>query len=414
MRIDINLATHLLAMLNLTSIQETLLPSVNPDINSPLTDSAGLNQSNSTPFQEILGKTLAEDLKTELNADITGTETAILNELLTETTSAVEIPISLMAEASTTNSNPMASFSLADSSNILRGAQNQINPSLLNTIEENVLQTTPLLDTVLENADGPLATLIGDNLKTTFSTSSASNQNYTTFLQAQAYQNNSIPGINTSPYSALNQFTQLLTRDALSEEVDINSVNFAEIGKILPISPDSSLVAQSNLITQTASPSSSAPLLPIHPHHVATEFGKPAWGNDFNQQITWLATQKHQIAELHLHPAELGPVEVILHISNDQSTQVSAQFTSPHLAVREAIESALPRLREMMAENGITLGNTTVGAETSQQHANQQHGSIASNANENSTTAVATIQGLSTEFNGSALPRHQGIINTFA
>ncbi|HNH52194.1 MAG TPA: flagellar hook-length control protein FliK, partial [Nitrosomonas sp.] len=95
-------------------------------------------------------------------------------------------------------------------------------------------------------------------------------------------------------------------------------------------------------------------------------------------------------------------------------TQVSAQFTSPHLAVREAIESALPRLREMMAENGITLGNTTVGAETSQQHANQQHGSIASNANENSTTTVATIQGLSTEFNGSVLPRHQGIINTFA
>ncbi|HMV11936.1 MAG TPA: hypothetical protein PJ996_03160, partial [Nitrosomonas sp.] len=124
-------------MLNLTSIQETLLPSVNPDINSPLTDSAGLNQSNSTPFQEILGKTLAEDLKTELSADITDTETAISNELLIEATNAVEIPISLMAETNTANSNSMTSFSLADSSNILRGAQNQINPSLLNTIEEN-------------------------------------------------------------------------------------------------------------------------------------------------------------------------------------------------------------------------------------------------------------------------------------
>ncbi|HNL99021.1 MAG TPA: hypothetical protein PKO13_00315, partial [Nitrosomonas sp.] len=240
MRIDINLVTHLLAMLNLTSIQETLLPSVNPDINSPLTDSAGLNQSNSTPFQEILGKTLAEDLKTELSADITDTETAISNELLIEATNAVEIPISLMAETNTANSNSMTSFSLADSSNILRGAQNQINPSLLNTIEENILQITPLLDTALENSDAPLATLISDNLKTTISTSSASNQTYTTFLQAQAYQNNSIPSINTSPYSALNQFTQLLTRDASSEEVDITPVNFAEIGKILPISPDSS------------------------------------------------------------------------------------------------------------------------------------------------------------------------------
>ena len=158
--------------------------------------------------------------------------------------------------------------------------------------------------------------------------------------------------------------------------------------------------------------SSPASVLPIHPH-IATEFGKPAWGNDFNQQITWLATQKHQVAELHLHPADLGPVEIILHISNDQSTQVSAQFTSPHLAVREAIESALPRLREMMAENGITLGNTTVGAETSQQHPNRQQHSIASGTNENNATETK-IQGLTNGFDEHAFPKRQGIINTFA
>ncbi|MDP2878869.1 MAG: hypothetical protein Q8N74_05000, partial [Sulfuricella sp.] len=44
-----------------------------------------------------------------------------------------------------------------------------------------------------------------------------------------------------------------------------------------------------------------------------------------------------------------------------------------HSAVREAIETALPRLREMLADNGIMLGNVTVGSESfSQQQASDQ------------------------------------------
>lgn len=399
-------------MLNLTSIQDTTLPSVNSDITSSLADSAGLNQSNVSSFQEILGQTLAGDLKTELHTDTIGVETAT-NELLIDATNSAEIPISLMAETSTANNNLTINFSTATSSNIHGGKQERIDPSLLKSIEGNVLQTTPLLDTAIESASAPLTTLIGDKLKTAFSTNLASNQSYTTFSQAQTYQNDGTSSISTSPYSALNQLSQLLTHDTSSEEVGINPVNFADLGKILPISPDSSLAAQGGgLITQATTPSSLAPVS-TYPHNIVTEFGKPAWGNDFNQQITWLATQKHQIAELHLHPAELGPVEIILHISNDQSTQVSAQFTSPHLAVREAIESALPRLREMMAESGITLGNTTVGAETSQQHPNHQRDSHTSGANVNNTT-ITKIQGLPNELDRSARAMRQGIINTFA
>jgi flagellar hook-length control protein FliK len=45
----------------------------------------------------------------------------------------------------------------------------------------------------------------------------------------------------------------------------------------------------------------------------------------------------------------------------------SATFVSQHADVRQALEAALPRLREMMAENGISLGSATVSADTSQQ-----------------------------------------------
>jgi flagellar hook-length control protein FliK len=85
-----------------------------------------------------------------------------------------------------------------------------------------------------------------------------------------------------------------------------------------------------------------------------------------------MANQSHQVAELHLNPPNLGPIEVRLTISNDQA---SAVFVSHQSVVREAIETALPRLREMLADNGIMLGNVTVGSESfSQQQAPDQRG----------------------------------------
>lgn len=97
--------------------------------------------------------------------------------------------------------------------------------------------------------------------------------------------------------------------------------------------------------------------------------GAPGWNGELAQKVVWMVTQQHQVAELHLNPPHLGPLEVILTIGNDAGAQASAQFTSPHWAVREAIEAALPRLREMLADNGIALGNVTVSADSFQQQA---------------------------------------------
>jgi flagellar hook-length control protein FliK len=42
--------------------------------------------------------------------------------------------------------------------------------------------------------------------------------------------------------------------------------------------------------------------------------------------------------------------------------QASVAFSSSHEDVRHALESAMPRLREMMGESGIALGSATVSA----------------------------------------------------
>lgn len=92
--------------------------------------------------------------------------------------------------------------------------------------------------------------------------------------------------------------------------------------------------------------------------------GSAGWDNALGQKVLWMVSNQQQVAELNLDPPDLGPLQVTLSLNNDQA---SATFISQHADVRQALEAALPRLKEMMAENGINLGDATVSAGTSQQ-----------------------------------------------
>ena len=94
-----------------------------------------------------------------------------------------------------------------------------------------------------------------------------------------------------------------------------------------------------------------------------------AWADDFSQKIVWVATQHGQSAELHLNPPQLGPLDVLIKVNGDQAT---ALFTSSHAIVRDAIEQALPKLREMLADNGIMLSNATVSDQSPREQQSKQ------------------------------------------
>jgi flagellar hook-length control protein FliK len=135
------------------------------------------------------------------------------------------------------------------------------------------------------------------------------------------------------------------------------------------------------------------------------------WGDEFNQKITWLAGTKDQTAELHLNPPQLGPMDVVLKVSGDQAT---ALFTSPHAAVREAIEQALPKLREMMADSGIMLGNATV----SDQAPRERQGESDSRSQNSRNGGIGGVADSTLAGNPAArvsqINRHNGIVDTFA
>lgn len=95
---------------------------------------------------------------------------------------------------------------------------------------------------------------------------------------------------------------------------------------------------------------------------VMQQMGTPEWNQAISQRVLWMVGQEQQSASLTLNPPELGPVRVVVSVSNNNA---SANFFSANPDVRQALEGSLPRLREMMEGAGIQLGQAQVGAENS-------------------------------------------------
>ncbi|MEW7978093.1 MAG: flagellar hook-length control protein FliK [Candidatus Sedimenticola endophacoides] len=87
--------------------------------------------------------------------------------------------------------------------------------------------------------------------------------------------------------------------------------------------------------------------------------GDQAWGDGLGERLNWMIGQHLQRASLRINPPNLGPVEIKITMQNEQ--QASVTFTAQNALVREAIESAIPRLREMPGENNLQLVDVDVG-----------------------------------------------------
>lgn len=83
----------------------------------------------------------------------------------------------------------------------------------------------------------------------------------------------------------------------------------------------------------------------------------PRWATAVSTEIRWFAEQGIQSAKLEVTPEHLGPVQVRLSISDNQ---VTVNFAAPSAETRMALEQSLPRLREMLAGAGLSLGEAQV------------------------------------------------------
>jgi flagellar hook-length control protein FliK len=118
------------------------------------------------------------------------------------------------------------------------------------------------------------------------------------------------------------------------------------------------MAAESGTGSTSTSPSASQPGprlfnldVPLH---------QPGWDHALGSRVRWMVNQGVQVAELRLSPPNLGPLEVRLQVDGDRT---HINILAPHAATREAVEAALPRLREMFAESGMNLGDVNVREE---------------------------------------------------
>jgi hypothetical protein len=85
--------------------------------------------------------------------------------------------------------------------------------------------------------------------------------------------------------------------------------------------------------------------------------GNAAWGQAISERVLLMTAGSLQLAEIRLDPPELGTLHVRLQLNQDQA---SLSFTSPHAQVRDALEQQMPRLRDMLAEQGLNLESSSV------------------------------------------------------
>ena len=116
--------------------------------------------------------------------------------------------------------------------------------------------------------------------------------------------------------------------------------------------PPASATAAAGQTLQTAvPPSPTGADVPLRP-------GQAEWPTTFAARVVWLVEGGRERADLRLEPPHLGQLAVRVRLDGDQA---SLSFHSHNGMVREVVENALPRLRELMADAGYSLAEVDIG-----------------------------------------------------
>ncbi|MEW5058188.1 MAG: flagellar hook-length control protein FliK [Cycloclasticus sp.] len=139
-----------------------------------------------------------------------------------------------------------------------------------------------------------------------------------------------------------------------------------------------------------------------------TPVGHSRWGQDFNQRVQWAVNQSVSGAQIRINPQHMGPVEVKIQLQNEQ---LSISFTAQHGATREAIDAALPRLREMLSEQNVNLVDVDVS-----QHSFAEQGEKQASTTDDKLGRLSEAEQEESLFDESeaASRRYEGLFSDFA
>lgn len=147
-------------------------------------------------------------------------------------------------------------------------------------------------------------------------------------------------------------------------------------------------------------------------HEISSPVASRNWADEVGQKLQWVAGRDNGRAELVLNPPQMGRVEVSIDMNGDQA---SATFAAANPLAREALQDALPRLREVLAQAGIQLGQANVNAGNSgQAQGEAQTGRSPYAGNRYGNSDAAALEPLVAANHASWSRSGSGMIDTFA
>lgn len=95
----------------------------------------------------------------------------------------------------------------------------------------------------------------------------------------------------------------------------------------------------------------------------------PEWGKGLMERVTTFHMKSDSNVEIRLNPVELGPIAIHVRIADTGSANI--QFVSHSADIRSLVEQSLPHLKSMLSDQGISLGQTSVGDHSSSGESSQ-------------------------------------------
>ncbi|PKM12312.1 MAG: hypothetical protein CVV13_05975 [Gammaproteobacteria bacterium HGW-Gammaproteobacteria-3] len=145
----------------------------------------------------------------------------------------------------------------------------------------------------------------------------------------------------------------------------------------------------------------------------------PQWQQELGDRVLWMNDKAVPFAELKLNPQHLGPVSIRIDMDKDQA---SVTFTAQQGAVRDAIEAAVPKLREMLGAQQLNLVDVTVsqpqaadsGKNPGFGQMGQQQGNGGRNSGEGAFDHNTALSDIGEEIDSSKVRVNNGLLSLFA
>jgi flagellar hook-length control protein FliK len=230
---------------------------------------------------------------------------------------------------------------------------------------------------------------------------------------AQAAPDKSIPSDQSNWLDAMlpGVAKQALATDSLNAKLILNAVKDGATNEMaskdaankeinIPASYQPAAQINANLPTQQVGSSNSINIYP----------GKTGWDQAISQKVVWMVGAGEQSATLTLNPPDLGPLQVVIHVHNDQA---NTTFISDNPEVRQALQDGLSNLRDKMSESGIQLGQANVSSGEQSQQQFQQTAQQSLGATQFSSNASTSIAEKAVAAN-TLVRVSNGLVDTFA